>query len=169
MKMLKNDNKYFFLALLSCLVILQQSCNDVKSSKVEASIISKVFYSTGELKEKGGLIRDRKEGLWTFYDSDGFIRYEAIYEDGELNGQLISYFEDGDTLRIGYNVNGLEEGVWKQFQGGQILYSIGEYNEGKKVGEWKYYNESGNKIMRRILYENGKEIILEDHELSLPK
>jgi antitoxin component YwqK of YwqJK toxin-antitoxin module len=145
------------------------SCERNKLQTLNQNNIAKRFYDTGELKEKGAIINGLREGLWIFYDSEGYVVYEAVYHNDEFNGQYISYFENGDTLNIGQYVNGVEEGLWKQFQGEQALLSIGNYDAGKKIGEWKYYNESGNKVMRRILYENGEQKILEDHELSLPK
>jgi antitoxin component YwqK of YwqJK toxin-antitoxin module len=56
---------------------------------------------------------------------------------------LTKYNEQGNVILIANYDNGLVTGLFKKFYENGKLMEEGEYIKMKKVGIWKYYNESG--------------------------
>ena len=68
-----------------------------------------------------------EEGKFHQYYINGKLRVKATNKNGTLDGSYISYNADGSVFFEGF------------------------YEEGIRVGEWKYYNESGD--LDTIIYE----------------
>lgn len=61
---------------------------------------TKYYNEGGFLTEEGNLVANRKVGKWKCYrDSTDILWYVAEYQDNKLNGELISYYEDGKIKR----------------------------------------------------------------------
>ena len=69
-----------------------------------------------------------KDGEWTSYFSNGNIQSICHFNKGVPNGPIIVYKENGSTLYRG------------------------NFENGKKVGEWIFYDSLGNEIVKS--YEN---------------
>lgn len=154
----------FIMLLIGC-----QGKVDKLPVAMNKAVITLEHGKNGLISAKGAVIAGNKEGLWIDYDwlVKDRIGNESVYQGGKLNGQSIDYFANGDTLNAGYYINDLREGVWRQFQGGHSLQSIGRYSKDEKVGTWDYFSPNGI-LMRRISYKDGKETILIDREPPLP-
>jgi antitoxin component YwqK of YwqJK toxin-antitoxin module len=57
---------------------------------------------------------------------------------------LTKYNENGKIILIASYNNGIVDGAFKKFYENGILMEEGEYKMMKKVGLWKYYDETGN-------------------------
>lgn len=110
-----------------------------KDGKKDGVCIS--YYTiSGNLKDSGNYINDKKEGLWV----DGTLGFKTIvtYIDDKREGLCSTYinntFSDahGNLFEAGNYVNGKKVGTWKIFYADNG-YEIGEFVEGKKEGEWK--------------------------------
>jgi antitoxin component YwqK of YwqJK toxin-antitoxin module len=76
--------------------------------------------------------------------------------DGEFkNGVFEEQFKDGTLASVGEYVNGEKTGEWKYYLRNGLLKAIGEYSNGKLTGEWKWYRENGN-LMQTGAFENEK-------------
>ena len=54
------------------------------------------------------------------------------------------YQRNGNLLGIGKYENGKKYGVWKEFDENKNLRGIGNYKNGERHGVWKIFNGSGN-------------------------
>lgn len=67
------------------------------------------------------------------------INRQNINENGELDGESISYYKNGQLESKGNYVNKLRTGNWEFYWYTGQLQSKGSYKEGKCDGEWKEY------------------------------
>tara|TARA_A100001011_G_C14056889_1_gene734409 strand:- start:249 stop:617 length:369 start_codon:yes stop_codon:yes gene_type:complete len=90
-----------------------------------------------DIFQKGIYLLGKREGLWISYayDEKKYILSKENYKNGKLHGEHIDYYADG-TIHI--------KGLFK---------------EGKRVGEWSYYNHNDlNKYIleKKEIYKNKK-------------
>ena len=78
------------------------------------------------------------------YHENGQLKIEGQYDDNsQRTGLWISYYEDGTKWSESYYVNGVQDGhSLTFFPNGQVRF-VGEYKQGEKIGEWTFYDESG--------------------------
>lgn len=81
----------------------------------------KEIYENGNLKAKGRVSNDLKNGMWK------------------------QFYENGEIFQIGKYLNGKKTGEWKIFHQNGQLRQIGKFNSGKQVGEWNFYHPNGNR------------------------
>lgn len=139
----------------------------------------KYYHFNGKLSQEGEFAeKGLRSGKWKGFHSNGAIETEATYnKKGELNGDLIIYDEDGvkykhdeykngDLVRIRYyNKKGelLED---QKALGKRIslidYYPIGvkraegELVNGKKEGEWKFFDREGGWLREKYMYAAGE-------------
>ena len=96
------------------------------------SKVLKEFYDTGVLRKI--CYKDNRSSHEIFLYDSGIINKEQNLNDKKLNGKIIIYYPDGKTQYIGK-----------------------EYKNNKLNGSFIIYDKT-NKILRKILYNKGKEI-----------
>ncbi len=130
------------------------------------------------------------EGLAIQYHNGGKIKTQATYKNGLLNGKKIVNYDDGSRQEESYWKDGKKDGLTKWFyQGGKpageynysmdkingksILYNTsgkvikeGSFVNGYEEGEWKEYDPSGETLVKRITYKEGK--IISEEQLATP-
>ena len=95
------------------------------------------YYKNGKKEQEGNYIRDLPDGQWTWFYIDGNILREEGYFNGREDGKMIEYDSLGTVLTEGDYINGEREGEW--------LHSVGDHKEkgsyqtGLMTGVWKYY------------------------------
>jgi antitoxin component YwqK of YwqJK toxin-antitoxin module len=131
----------------------------------------KDYYKNGQLQMEGeysSLNPDIKEGLFYWYYKDGtwehfgsysndlrdgghmFVRENGKslrlenYTDGILNGAYKEYNTVGICTLETVNIYGKKYGLTKVYYDDGTLHSSGKVEDGDKIGEWKYYDKSGN-------------------------
>lgn len=67
------------------------------------------------------------------------VNRQNINENGELDGESISYYKNGQLESKGNYINKLRTGNWEFYWYTGQLQSKGSYKEGKFDGEWKEY------------------------------
>ena len=79
-------------------------------------------------------------GLVEEYGENGLLFIRDTYKNGVLNGESIMYFEDGlETIALqGMYENGKKAGVWKSFDNDGILEEEITYDNGKKISVKTY-------------------------------
>lgn len=94
----------------------------------------KVYYAeTGRLAEEVPYKEGVKHGKWKQYFTDGKLKSEADYVDGELNGLMVIYHLNGNVEVSGTFKNSLKEGTWIYFDENGATVSREEYREGVLV------------------------------------
>jgi len=137
-------------------------------SKATDTVSVQYFTNKGKVISEGKMIGKERVGLWKYYHKNSEkIMMTEEYESGVLNGQQLTYFENGQlTEKITYTKG--------QRQGKRIVYSkeglvIKEftYLNDKLHGTTKYYNTDGTLKIEGVYkkdrkngiwnyYENGK-------------
>ena len=103
---------------------------------------------------KGLYLNGRKEGGWYYYIND--FKEEGFFVDDLKNGLWKSTFSNGSLSFEGNFINGIpiDKHIF-YFSNGKIKQT-GTYSSGKKDGEWKKYNATGEVVLS-IVYKNGEE------------
>jgi len=69
--------------------------------------------------------------------------------------QIKTYWESRNIKRCSrYNKNHLLSGEWVEYYNDGSTKLSGKYNNGKKNGKWKYYDEKGNKVLVQEFKDN---------------
>lgn len=112
-------------ALISFLFLVLYSCSSNTPPSKEQPIIQNntnlytETYPNGQIKIKGHLIKDKRQGTWVSYYENGSIWSETNYQDGEKNGETKSFYPNGNLRYLGY------------------------YESDKQAHQWFFYNENG--------------------------
>ena len=95
----------------------------------------------GSFNEKG-----KRTGLWTWLNTDGTVYYTETYENGELNGPYISYYDNG-TIRFKASYKDDQPfGLIDKFNKYGLLVESLSYKEGKLDGPYVSYYNLGSKF-----------------------
>lgn len=107
---------------------------------------SEVFYPNGHLMAKGNFIDQKKDSIWTYLDSDGWLSLREGYKEGQKSGLSISYYPDA-SIAVEQNFNNdLENGKFTQYYPNGNKEAEGNYLSGNYNGDYTYYYESGKKM-----------------------
>ncbi|MBX2963345.1 MAG: hypothetical protein KF687_12590 [Cyclobacteriaceae bacterium] len=129
----------------------------------------KIYYENGQVKEVGSYVTNRRTGLWTSFFEDGLKKGEIEYTDDF--GRYTEYFHSGMIAAEGPKSGTRQVGHWRFYdEVSGTLWMEGDYENGKRTGEWITYFPSGN-IAAHGKYENdhpvGKwEYFFEDGTMS---
>lgn len=75
----------------------------------------------------------------------GEREHEGAYEEGQKVGRWTWWDREGNKVREGEFVAGVEHGPWLEWRGGKKT-SEGRYDNGKQVGDWvRWYDSTGHK------------------------
>jgi len=118
--------------------------------------IWKIYYESGTLRETGEYVADKRSGLWNTFFEDGTKRGEIEYVDD--HGRYTEFYHSGKVSAEGPKAGPKNVGHWRTFtEDGATLESEGDFANGKKNGEWKYYYPSG-KVASVGTYENDEPV-----------
>ena len=119
---------------------------------LELEIENKRLYNNGaphETLDESG----RRQGKCVFYYENGNKKWEGIYKDDVLGGELKQYEESGDILSIENFKDGDLQGKFEYFQKGK-LREVGNMLDNKKHGEvrayWPFFLFPVGKKLKRI-------------------
>ncbi|GAA3509335.1 hypothetical protein GCM10022393_22090 [Aquimarina addita] len=143
-------------------------------SKTTDTVQVQYFTNKKKVISEGAMIGKNRVGLWVYYhqnSTDTMMR--EMYRSGKLNGDQITYFENGKIAEKTTYVDGKKEGksavysdkgiLIKEFtyendqlHGPTKYYDIkgkvkieGDYKRDKKNGLWKYY-ENGKLLEQKV-------------------
>ncbi|MGP8216248.1 MAG: toxin-antitoxin system YwqK family antitoxin [Bacteroidia bacterium] len=84
-----------------------------------------------------------KDGISVTRYPNGVVKMQGNYKDGKRTGEWQSFYPDGKLNSDEYFTDGQTEGnVVVYFENGQKMYE-GQNHNGKMVGVWRYWNERG--------------------------
>lgn len=94
------------------------------------------FYNAeGKRAANGQYFRDRKQGNWRIWYTNGQLRDSIDYEKDRPNGVYFTYFEDGTLSGRGNFKDGIEDGTWTWYHPNGQISSIEEYVKGRLAGQ----------------------------------
>ena len=131
------------------------------------------FYPSGNRKEAGSFKKDTRYGTWKSWYEDGQLKSERIIENDEIylhhyfseegkplvvdgNGNYVSYHNNGTVKWIGDYNAGRKFGEWKTFDAQKNIVSQGAYQNGVMTGNWIYYWENSSQIKLSGNVKTGK-------------
>ncbi|MDR0543095.1 MAG: hypothetical protein LBH19_12910 [Dysgonamonadaceae bacterium] len=166
--------KHFLTGILLCIAALSLQAQELKISDIEMinlgdgrlfaseiknekPINGRVRIITGYTTEymNAGFADGYAEGKWEYYKYNVLSEVKN-YSKGYLNGEVISYYGDGKTVKNKATVkNGKVDGpVYRYSQDGRLEYEKG-MKDGIDDGPERRYDESG-KVIAETIYKNGK-------------
>ncbi|MDI1353992.1 MAG: hypothetical protein PSX36_03690 [bacterium] len=138
------------------------------------------YYENGKIWREENYYNGGRQGLLTDYDEEGNILLQGNYIDNKKEGRWI--YETKDYVEYGNYVNDEPDSLWKSYympnkikcfegrfqsgvpEGTHLAYHpngakkyVGDYVNGMKDGDWKYYDESDVNYLT-ITYKNDIEI-----------
>lgn len=123
--------------------------------------------STGEVIAEGKYIEGFKEGEWTYYI--GKTKETGRYFEGEKQGSWRRVNQEtGKVVFEGEFLNGIENGLHREFYADGGPKRRGRYSLGLRDGIWEFLDEDGN-ITLTIKYQQGKEIEYNGVKISYGK
>jgi len=102
------------------------------------------YFSSGQLKEKRVYKNNSSNGVGTEYFIDGRIKKIKTYVNGSIKDETAYVYNDDSGERFivkGKNINGKKEGQWEYFNENDELISKGSYENDKREGLWEFYYE----------------------------
>ena len=101
-----------------------------------------VEYPNGMPQLKYNLLDGHREGLMQRWDEQGNLREETEYSRGRKQGMVTYYYSDGQKELEGYHILNRRAGMWRGWHedGSQSFRS--EYRDGE-LYRWKQYRHDG--------------------------
>lgn len=113
----------------------------------------KLFRADGSLAEEQDLENGTPHGGTIYYDSNEKIASIALFQNGQLEGILRNYDEQG-VLRDKFSYSaGILNGPYEHYSSQGVLFEKGTYKNGKKEGEVFTYFESGQLVKKENYLE----------------
>lgn len=86
-------------------------------------------YQVGDHEEKGSYVIGLREGIWKHFYSDGKLKYEGNYSQGNPDKRHKYYYQTGVLKEEQYYVMGVREKNWKKYdEGGNLRMTISYKN-----------------------------------------
>ena len=107
-------------------------------------------YSDNQIFQKIGIFNGKKEGRTQVWHPNGFLKSEAFYKNGKLNGTYRTWAQDPPDQLIGHlnYKNGKAHGLQKKWYSSGAIYKILRLNMGKEEGLQQAFRPNG------VLYAN---------------
>ncbi|MBO3097444.1 toxin-antitoxin system YwqK family antitoxin [Gelidibacter pelagius] len=119
------------------------------------NIIVKFYSSKGKLISEGQMINKLFVGKWVYYHNKtkGIMTVEHYSDKGQLEGEKLVYYPNGQMAEQSYYINGKIDGVSKVFSEKGVLIKEFTYENDVLHGMSKYYDADG-KMLAEGAYRN---------------
>ena len=99
----------------------------------------------------------QKQGRFELTNPAGQLVEISNYVDDQLDGELIRFNDQGDTLTVETYENGQFEGPFRLYNEEEgYLRQVGQYIDGAMNGKWEAYHPNGQ-IAERVTFVNNQE------------
>lgn len=118
--------------------------------KYDSPNLIETKWPSGEVKETGYMLCDRKMGEWKEFHDNGNKKC-AYHTDknGDIEGRYTEYYSNGTVATEGEYRYGKKTGIWTEyFEDGRIK-SQGYYYNGEKSGKWIEHDSNGKKVKKK--------------------
>ena len=135
------------------------------------------YFRNGKVERTAFYEHDQKNGPYNEFDEDGRVLIDCYYKDGKMTGHCFElsyddegklsnktpldyhlYIEDFIEQRIPNHrmtVSGSPDRTLELKNKNGVVTTTGTLKNGEQQGEWKYYNDKGDLLMKEH-FENGK-------------
>lgn len=130
----------------------------VKEFHPENNIADVTFLSsTGKVISKGQMEGKNYIGDWVYYhnNSDKIMTTEHYNANGKLDGDKLTYYENGELAEKAFYKNGMLEGASKWFSEEGVVLKDFQYKNNELQGVSKYYDQEGN-LLAEGAYKKGR-------------
>ena len=128
------------------------------------------FYNSNGKITANGVFDDEgnRHGKWTWYYAQDKVKELAIYNHGKLEGAYLTYHENGKKNVVAEYKNDLLDGEYKLYNKKGALEQKKFYKEGKLEGVFKsYFNVGEDHLEYDVNYKNDKvEGIVKEYHLT---
>jgi len=115
------------------LIRIQKFIDDIiqpEAEEIQKLNIQNEYYPSGKIKTSSMFRNGIPEGVKREFSQEGQIEKAYLYKNGIVIGEGIIK-EDGNR-----------DGKWKDFYPDGTIKAEGNYDDGKQVGEWKFYHQN---------------------------
>lgn len=147
------------------------------NDKGKRSGVQKYYYESGKLRIEGDWKEGKENGVIKEYYEEGGVKSEKLFASGEFNVNSSKFFAEkkvtiddipddtNATISKEHIKTENKDNTYKAFSGnGQHkLYNAfkkvdreGEFQNGKLINGKRYYYNSDGKIIKTVIYENGR-------------
>jgi uncharacterized protein len=116
--------------------------------EIDSAIYYKSFFDDGTISLEGLINKDKREGVWRFYNPLGILTDESTYSAGMRQGFQRSFYESGQ-LKVEYACDSDRiVGEYKEYHFNGKLNTWGNYDRNLRKGVWisYYLNDSVENI-----------------------
>jgi antitoxin component YwqK of YwqJK toxin-antitoxin module len=113
----------------------------------------KTFNENGTIKSEGNRKDFKLDSVWTFYSDSGFVILKITYLEGKKNGIRTTYLPD-EIIEENF-VNDVKQGYsYTYYTDGKIWREV-NYIDGLEEGVGKEYANSDRRVIKLIYYKKG--------------
>lgn len=137
------------------------------------------YYENGNIKTIGSYKDNLAEGVRREYTINGVISQAYMMHQGAIIGKGIideagrkqgiweDYYMEGNLLAKGNYVNGLKVGEWRYYHWNDTLEQIGNYDKnGYSTGNWKWYYDNGKLRRDENFFEGVSEGEMVEYDIN---
>lgn len=109
---------------------------------------ARLYYKNRKIAAEGWYLGQAKDSVWTYYSEfDGSVRIREPYVNGMMQGNVTSYYPEGEISELVPWEENKKKGTWKQFYENGALRLDGRYENDQLNGMYQvYYSDSTVKI-----------------------
>ncbi|MGY6558028.1 MAG: toxin-antitoxin system YwqK family antitoxin [Nitritalea sp.] len=111
------------------------------------------FVDPGQVKEEGQYVNGKKDGRWMTYFYFGQLGMVQTFKEGVQEGPYMEYHPDGFLVAEVMYKGGEPHGPFKRFSFANVIEEEGEYNMGRKVGDWVTYFPGTKRVASETSYD----------------
>ena len=103
------------------------------------------YYKNGSKKNETFYSHSKLNGKWIYWDENGIERMKAEYENDLKNGLWFQYDSKSKLQEKGEFLNNKKHGLWLNYFKDRCYGEV-EFQNGKEISEWNYWNSDGKPI-----------------------
>jgi len=100
----------------------------------------------------------RLQGERLTYFDNGQVQTRQQYENGQQTGLGEQFFANGKLWKEGTYLKGQLSGPYRELREDGTLAEEGQYKFGKTSGQWTYYKANGTSIDHQVTFRDGKPV-----------
>ena len=119
-------------------------------------IYQKEYYDSGQIKEEGWVLDNKKVDYWKFYFENGNLKQEGSYKKGQKVKYWYFYTKNAVITKEGHFNKGIKEDWWLFYDKNGIVNNKCQLKNNQKNGYCLIYKEE--KIVKASKFIEGKKI-----------
>lgn len=137
------NNLFIFFLLLNVVAFSQKT-------------YQKSYYESGEIKDEGWLVNNKKTDYWIFYYPNGNIKQKGHFKNNLKHKYWYFYHENSNKQKEGHFKNGLQNDWWAFFDKNGVLKNKCQLRDNEKNGYCLVYKN--DKLVKASKFTKGKKV-----------